>query len=503
MIKQTQQIFLRYPLAISIIVAFVIRTVAAFSNYGPYGHDDFINVIEPALRHLFLGVTPEVPNLRFEFLPYLFSYFMKPLYVLGVRRVDLLVSFAFFIIGIISLVQIVAMHRIGQLLFKEKTRNAMTFFCATWAIAPVFTNSADIAAPTYVLMSFALLHLILSFPEKFSVTVNSPAINQQRHIFLTGFFISAAILFRFSLAPVYFALFIWIAWAARPQNKIIPSLFFFSLGGLVTTLLMFGLEILSDRAPLSTAIEFIRYNFASHIATQSYGEMPWFTYIGLSLLYPIPGPSLFLWPFALKYSRKFSGFTVIYLAFLLSHSAIAFKLDRYLIPMLPILTIWIFAALEEYRHNKIFLRAYRSMLFMNATLVAPVALTMQQRAGVDGAIFAGKVAQPLFVSQISPWRESYYGFHNKPPIFADTPQEILRIAIEKKFSEFAIYRFRYYSRKELSLFQSEDFECSLEKVFRPDLLERIAIYLNPEMNGRRDDTTIYLCVSNREKSYSK
>jgi len=68
--------------------------------------------------------------LRFELLPYAFAYFMKPLYLIGIKRADYLVSFAYGVMGLISLTQIVAMHRIGSLLLSDRWRNAMTLFAA-------------------------------------------------------------------------------------------------------------------------------------------------------------------------------------------------------------------------------------------------------------------------------------------------------------------------------------------------------------------------------------
>jgi hypothetical protein len=75
------------------------------------------------------------------------------------------------------------------------------------------------------------------------------------------------------------------------------------------------------------------------------------------------------------------GPTVLFLAFLISHSAIAFKLERYVIPVVPIMMLWLFAAIEAYADRR-FMRIAVILLFgLNTVFIAPVALTMLQRAG--------------------------------------------------------------------------------------------------------------------------
>lgn len=494
MLEKIKKTFAEHPLAVSLLLAFIIRAVAAYRNYGPYAHDDFINVLEPALRHLFLGTPPDVPTLRFEILPYFFSFIMKPLYLLGVRRVDLLVSFGFFVLSLISLTQIVAAFRIGNLLFSEKIRNAFTLFSATWCFAPLFTNSVDIAAPSYILVSFGIYHLVRGFPEAFGINTQIPAQQQTRSVAFAGFYISAAIFFRFSLLPIYLGCALWLVWISFRNKTLIKSLALFALGGFVTMLIMFGFELASGRKPLSTALEFLYDNIAVHISTQAYGSMPWHTYIGISLLFPIPPLSLIFWPFMVTFARKFSGLTVIYLSFLISHSVLPFKLDRYVIPMVPIFMVFLFATIEKFAAKKLVAYSYRALIILNLILIVPVAVTMQQRAGVDGAIYAGTVKDTLFASKVDPWRVSYYGFQSQPAVFADRPEDIVKIAGDRKLASFHVYHFLYFSAEELAAFKAGGFTCVLEKSFRPDFLERVAIRLNPTMNGRRADTSVYRCL---------
>jgi hypothetical protein len=106
-----------------------------------------------------------------------------------------------------------------------------------------------------------------------------------------GFFLSFAIFFRFSLAPLYFALAAYLVFAL-PKGARLRGLMQFGIGGAMTAVLMSLLELLNGKMPFSTALEFVKYNFDAHIATQSYGSMPWHMYIGIVLLFPIPGAGI-------------------------------------------------------------------------------------------------------------------------------------------------------------------------------------------------------------------
>lgn len=490
---RSSDIFRKYPLAISIVLASLIRSIAAYSNYGPFAIDDYLNVLDPALRHLMLGTRPEIPTLRFEILPYAFSYFMKPLYLLGVKRADLLISFAYFVMGLISLTQIVAMHRIGSLLLEEKWRNAMTLFSATWAIAPIFTNSADIAGPAFILLTFSLLHLVRALPESFKVEKSRLATGIKSSFIWCGFFLSAAIFFRFSLAPLYFALGIWLIVAAAKGEKL-RAFLLFAAGGAITAVIMSALELVNHRLPFSTALEFIKYNFGAHIETQSYGAMPWHMYLLIFAAFPLPVLCFFFWRPMASAARRYGGFTLLLLVFLLSHSAIAFKLERYVIPVLPILVIFLFAGIQQYADRRWVRVPYIALLVINALCVLPVAWTMQQRAGVDGAIYTGQLKGERFTYGIDPWRWGFYGLRAPHPIFVARREDILVQANERKLKEFRIFRFMYFSGEELKEFKTAGYKCWIERVFRPDFLERVSIRLNPAMNFRRNDTTVYACI---------
>ncbi len=485
-------LFSRHPLAIPLIIAFFIRALAAWRNYGPFAVDDYQNVIEPAMRYLMLGTKPEIPALRFELLPYAFAWFMKPLYVLGVKRADFLVSFAYFIMGVISLTQIVAMHRIGSLLLHDKWRNAMTLFSATWAIAPIFTNSADIAGPSYILLTFCILHLIRATPERFGLqTSAAPGFMP---FLWCGFYLSAAIFFRFSLAPLYFALAVWLLLVVGRGAKL-RALLYFAFGGLATAIIMVLLELLNKKLPLSTAIEFIKYNLEAHIQTQSYGNMPWHLYLMIFLLFPLPVLSFFFWYPMFTAARHYSALVTLLFAFLISHSLIAFKLERYVIPVMPIMIIFLFAGMQLFADRPWLRRSYRALFVLNALMILPVALTMQQRAGVDGAIHAGRLDGVRVAHRIDPWRWAYYGFNRRQPIFTASMEELTAAIRNHREGKLHIFRFLYFSKPELAQLESAGMRCTLRKVFSPDYLERLSIRLNPAMNGRRNDTTIYACES--------
>ena len=86
-----------------------------------------------------------------------------------------------------------------------------------------------------------------------------------------------------------------------------------------------------------------------------------------------------------------------------------------------------------------------------------------------------------------------YGFNRRNPIFTSTMEDLVGAIKRQQDGELHIFRFMYFSQAELAQLESAGMRCRLWKVFRPDFLERVSIRLNPAMNGRRNDTTIYSC----------
>lgn len=172
---------------------------------------------------------------------------------------------------------------------------------------------------------------------------------------------------------------------------------------------------------------------------------------------------------------------------------IAFKLERYVIPVMPIFILFLFAGMQQFADRSWLRWSYRVLIFLNALMIFPVALTMQQRAGVDGAIYAGRLEGVRIAHRIDPWRWAYYGFNRRNPIFTSTMEELIAAANGQQDSKLHIFRFMYFSQAELAQLESAGLRCRLWKIFRPDFLERVSIRLNPAMNGRRNDTTIYSC----------
>jgi hypothetical protein len=95
---------------------------------------------------------------------------------------------------------------------------------------------------------------------------------------------------------------------------------------------------------------------------------------------------------------------------------------------------------------------------------------------------------------IDPWRWGYYGLKRPSPEFVPTLAELEKSALEKNWPKFSIFRFLYFTEAEKQRLREKGISCRLTKAFKPDFLERISIKLNPAMNFRRNDTTVYECT---------
>lgn len=332
--------FNQKPLLYSLLIAFVLRTLAAFFNYGPGAIDDFVHVIDKALQYIQTGEDFTLTSYRFKILPYFFYTLMLPAHWLGIDSPRYLVSTAYFFLGLISLLQILAVHKIGSNILTEKWRNLATLISAIHFLSPFYSTRAYFA--TFSMLALSWAFYFITKPER-----------KNLDLFWFGFLIAASVFFRFSLAPIYFTLLIFILFREKNFKWLVSYL----AGGAAIAVLMVINEIAFGKYPFETVLSFLEYNYNSHIAKTEYDKMGYFNYFGILMYLFIPPLSiLFLFPL-FEAIKKLHYFTLTLVTFLVVHSLIAFKLDRYVIPMIPIwiiMTLYGFMIVESREYQSFF-----------------------------------------------------------------------------------------------------------------------------------------------------
>ncbi|HRP69826.1 MAG TPA: hypothetical protein PLY93_09880, partial [Turneriella sp.] len=366
----------KHPLPVILCVGFLLRALAAFYNYTPTAEDDYANVIEPALAHYQTGAPIQTEAYRLAFLPKAFYAFIQPLKIFNVTSAPFLVSWGFFILGCFSLLGIWAFYRLGGEIGSEKEnmRTTAAWLYAAHFILPFFSTRAFQESLTLTTVPLALWFLLKK---------NARA----RDFLLGGVFLGLTVVFRFQvgiLALTAFSFFVVYVFKKKITAK---HLLGYITGGLLALFFLIFLDKIEGRVLLSTPLEYIRINYEGNIASASYGSAPWHTYITLLAAIFIPPFSLvLLYPFFAAFQKNL--FLAINLVvFILLHSFIGNKLERFMLPVLPFFFLLTLHGLFTLRKMRIVRYAWRGFVVLNALILLPVTLSRSQLNTIDAAAY--------------------------------------------------------------------------------------------------------------------
>jgi 4-amino-4-deoxy-L-arabinose transferase-like glycosyltransferase len=313
------------------------RLLSAASGYGFVASDDCFNHVEPGWRWLQDPSAPLPSDFR-SGVPSLIVYALMALCrALGVEQTHLRVQGAYALLGVISLVTIGGAWRLARPVFGERAAVWAAYAVALQAWMPRMTTRAlteTLAHPWFVL---GLLALMLSSEEH--------ATRRFRWAVAAGFLLGSAVMLRLLLAAAAPGVLLALVLVCRRHRvAVLPLVAGVTLGGAVPLLA----QGLLDQWLLG---EFFAYprryvDFNLHYATD-YGAEPWFTYVGILVLYTLPPMGLLLWRQLWNAARAHLLVALPLLSFLVVHSAVAHKEDRYMLPVLPLLALLLGVALEE------------------------------------------------------------------------------------------------------------------------------------------------------------
>ena len=472
-------IYSMHPLGVSLLLAFTLRFIASVMNHGPGAIDDYNNTIGPALKLLQTGEPPQVPSLRFEFLPYLFYYFMLPFQLMGFQGSGELVSGAYILLSIVFLSQVWGMFLWGGVYLNDKWRNLFTLVGSVHFIFSFFMTRAYLG-------SFSLVAIIWGLYW----------IKKDKH-FLSGLMFSLVALFRFTLAPIYLVGLVYVL-----RKKIIkpggtvqaPTRpWMYLLGGLSTTILMVALEHLTGHEPFETVISFFRYNIQAHVVSNSYGSMPWFTYFGILLLVFIPPISIILLKPFFKACQKLKLPFAVFLAVLLPHLFLPYKLERFIVPVIPVFMLITLYGLQISKRSRWYPKVFYIFLWINLPISILFIFSGSQMSATKSLIELEKRPGVKFIHNVRPVWWGYYGYHKPRPQVESQITNIIREVQKKKILSFHILNFLALPERELKKLSEHHIFCQHEETYWPSIGEQIVIWLNPKFNQRRRETVLYHC----------
>ncbi|GAB4433470.1 MAG: hypothetical protein OHK0011_16500 [Turneriella sp.] len=478
--KPMKSFYARHSLLVILAAAFVLRATAAFYNYTPTAEDDYANIIEPALRHYQTGEAIATELYRLPALPKVFFAFLLPLKAAGVTDTTLLVSWGLFCLGLISLAGVWAFYQLVRQAVPGWEKTAGWLYAGHFLL-PFYSTRAFQESLTLTTVPLALYFLY------------DPGRSVQR-LFFAGLFLGLTVILRFQAAILAVTVFLYLAYELLRRQTSARQLMAFTSGGLIALALLVMLDIAEGRAALSTPFEYIRINFMGNVVSQSYGAAPWHTYLTLLTVVFIPPFSFFLLVPFLRAMRSDLLSAICLIVFLILHSTIGNKLERFMLPILPFFFLLTLRGLSRPGNSRWVNRAWRGFVILNLLVLLPITLSRSQLNIIDAAQHLAGSPRPLLLYRIDLWKHAYMTFAKPVPVNYEDAAALSAGLKSAAVAEVDLLSLGKIPAEAERAINNAGYHCRLERTFEPSWQEKIVIYLNPRFNARRDTSVLYRCV---------
>jgi hypothetical protein len=306
---------------------------------------------------------------------------------------------------------------------------------------------------------------------------------------------SAAII-RFQVGLIAIAAVAWLVWRSvldrgSPGGLRLAPLAGSVLGGGAAAVVAGAVDIAIGRPFLGTVAAYLVFNLES---ASQFGTSAWYTYLLQLLVYTAPPATLLLarpiWQACRRHGLVALGLAV----FVLAHSLVGHKEDRFLFPILPLLFVLLGAALADLaavgRRGRTALRWFWAV---NAVaLFVAIASDAQQN-----------LTRPLLdVSRRGQVSEvAVVGLRNVPRFYLGTSVRLLEVrnlddlvvAIESGRRPEAILFRPVPSTETLERIRALGLACAAPRIYTGDFADRMLVRLNPRRNRRRQPTGLARC----------
>lgn len=468
----------RAPWSGPLWVGLALRLLAALSGFGWFAPDDYTFVIAQSGAWLGDAHAPFPCDYRSILLPRLFWLLSSLATTLGLHDPVAILRFAFAALGLASVAAIPAVYKLTA-----RHADALAARTAAWLMAVFFLVPRISTRP--LLETAAMVPLVwgvlwLDRVREVPAEARAPA------AFWATMLLGVACMVRFQvgvLIPAVLALL--AASPKRGQGRAWAGV----LGGALTVaLLQSGVDLSAGRAPFATPLAYLRYNLTQ---SSSFGVSPWYTYLGHLVAFTLPPVTLAIALPFVRGLRRHGTVATLFGVFVLAHSLVGHKEDRFMFPVLPLFFVLLATALEAAARGTLWqARAVRLFWVGNALALAVATVSDGQRNLTAPLLhIAQQGGNPRIATVGINLVPTYYlGGHGKVDTFADLPALQAAVADRGERFDYILLRDPDDAPGATALVPW----CTTPRLFFGDWLDRALVRVNRH-NARRDATALLSC----------
>lgn len=502
MMQRIRTLAEQHPLGLPVLAGALARIVAATVGLGFHARDDYFHVLVPALRWVtdptFDWDASGLPGagLRSHLVPRLVAGAIRLGHDLGITEPEALLRWLYLWVGAYGLLVVPGVYLVAGRLLSRRGQLVATWLAALHFAMPYAGTRLLIEAMAMPPLVFGLW--LVTFPSA-------------RRIGLGGLFIGLACWFRFQLGVAAVAIAGVLAWQAMRGEaetrlpRIMRSVGALAGGGLVAVALQGGYDALTTGRFLGPVLANIAYNAAPPAELTRSSA---FTYVGLWLLLTVPPATLWLAPAMWLAARRLGLVVWPFVAFVLVHSLVPHKEERFMLPVLPLFLVWVAACVDEIAaSNPSFLarlaRFRRPLAWwvVGVHLAAlVVAVTSQSQASVQAAMTAMRrdtAARALVI--VGPEVQDYFLARDDLEVRRARDLDAVWLArtrdalAEEGLGLDRVMAFAPERGKLELLLAAMGYDCAVQGEFAGYWLDRLIYRINPRHNRRRSPVLIWSC----------
>ena len=474
---------LKFHLFMALALGLLFRLIAAYFIYTPMALDDLNHAWQPVIN-MYWGSPMNLPPYRSPLLPYMLYGFLKIGYWLGFSY-DPLLSIRIMNVGL-SLVSLLAITG-GYYYFKNKENKlfsiTLIYMLALYAAMPYAASRSfgEAVAIPFVMLGFGLC----SYGKE----------KNKLWLFALGFFsLGIAVLFRYQVGLIYVS-YVLVLLFRKDKKFLVTAL----LVGVLITIISISMDFMFGRYPMQTLYEYFSVNYK-----YDFGASKWYNFILLVFGLTLP-------PFCLVFIDKTKKvfldnleITICFFVFLGAHTITSHKEERFMLPIVPLLLIFISALWVEKKDSRLVRYTFSpAFLIINTVLLLIVTTIPSQKGLIEPLLYANKKLSPesgfLININISKWA---YDTHLKRSIqsldysFLEpiTPSYLNDMLVRNP-NKNQLMIIADDPKKILLLDEYISSYFSCEKIkYHTSIIDELLFALNPKYNGRKKTTGSIFCT---------
>jgi 4-amino-4-deoxy-L-arabinose transferase-like glycosyltransferase len=389
----------KHPLVSLIVIAAILRLLAVIYAKGYMASDDHFVVIQVVSDWLngipvwFQNATPIVRGVVYQYSIYALMWLLK---VFGITDPSAVMFVNRAVHAIWSLTIIPLVYYSLKYFTDERAAWYGGLLAGIYFLMPFFSvrNMIEVVCQPFLLAGIILIEVELKRQKK------------PHWMFLGGILLGAAFMIRIQTAVIPMAVF-FVLLAMRKWKQLL----WFSLGGFSMLMIEGLIDYISWGMFLSSVIHTL--SFQSKMI-HAYVTNAWYTHFLTILGILIPPFSLLVFPWIVATAKKLPISFWAVVAFLVIHSMIPQKQERYLLPILPMLIFLLTAgwSMVKWRDSRIVKGLWAWMWAVNLILLPIITLNYSQKARVEPLVVLSHMPNVRKVvvdaTEKNVWLPTYY-----------------------------------------------------------------------------------------------